>query len=209
METLNFELERGSMCHVVQGENCEYIASENNDMWMQISANGSNVCIQIFPRNIEESYIGKECQENEELKYIISCRNEAEAVKCCDFFADFINTGYGDFTKNGKGWLCGLDLKDINEFFSSGDLIMVYRRLPFAIDQRKDLISVFCKRCNAIAAETVFICIYASPETTLDTFDLITKEIESKLPGDANVWVQFIHDNTIKNGNNIIHLIYS
>ena len=73
METLNFELERGSMCHVVHGENCECIVGENNDMWMQISANGSNVCIQIFPRNIEESYIGKECQENEELKYIISC----------------------------------------------------------------------------------------------------------------------------------------
>lgn len=207
MESLNFELERGSMCHVVHGENCECIASENNDMWMQITANGSNVCIQVYPRNIEESYIGKECQKSEVIRYILSCRNEAEAVKCCDFFADFINAGYGDFTKHGKYWLVALDLKDINEIFSSGD--MLYHRISLGTNENKERLSELCEECNIQIAQTVFICIYASPETTLDTFDSITKEIESKLPGDANVWVQFIHDNTIKNGNSIIHLIYS
>ena len=207
MESLNFELERGSMCHVVHGKNCEYIASENNDVWMQISANGSNVCIQIFPRNIEEFYIGKECQENEELKYILSCRNEAEAVKCCDFFADFINVGYGDFTKHGKYWLVALDLEDINEIFSGGK--MLYHRISLGTNENKERLSKFCEECNIQTAQTVFICIYSSPETTLDTFDSITKETESKLSYDANVWVQFIHDNTIKNGNSIIHLIYS
>jgi hypothetical protein len=205
MESLNFELERGSMCHVVHGENCEYIVSENNDMWMQISANGSNVCIQIFPRNIEESYIGKECQENEELKYIISCRNEAEAVKCCDFFADFINTGYGDFTKNGKAWLVALDLEDINEIFSGGE--MLYHRISLGTNENKERLSELCEECNIQTAQTVFICIYGSPKTMLDTFDSITKEIESKLTGDANVWVQFVHDDLL-NEEIVIHLIY-
>ena len=207
MESLNFELERSSMCHVVHGENCECIVGENNDMWMQISANGSNVCIQIFPRNIEESYIGKECQENEELKYILSCRNEGETVKCCEFFADFINTGYGDFKKHGKAWLVALDLKDINEILASGDLC--YRSFSLDVNENNERISEFGEMCNIQFVQTVFICIYASPETTLDTFDSITKETESKLSYDANVWVQFIHDNTIKNGNSIIHLIYS
>lgn len=207
MESLNFELERGSMCHVVHGENCEYIASENNDVWMQITANGNNVSIQFFPRNIEESYIGKECSKSKVIRYILSCRNEAEAVKCCDFFADFINVGYGDFTKHGKYWLVALDLEDINEIFSGGD--MLYHRISLGTNENKERLSRFCEECNIQIAQTVFICIYSSPETTLDTFDSITKETESKLSYDANVWVQFIHDNTIKNGNSIIHLIYS
>jgi hypothetical protein len=115
--------------------------------------------------------------------------------------------GYGDFTKHGKGWFCALDLEDVNEILASGDLC--YRSFSLDANENNERISEFCEMCNIQSVQTVFVCIYGSKEATLETYDSIVREFEAKITDDCNLWNQFIQDNTIKNGDRIIHLIYS
>lgn len=192
-------------CGVEKDAGCTRVIGKNGAEWMQITEDGRVVGVVLFPQNIPTAYIGEKAQRHTALRYKVVCESEDDAQIFCRFFADFINSGYGDTHQRGNHWMVALDLEDINAIFSAGD--MLYHRISLGANENKTSISEFCEGCNIQTAQTVFICIYSSPETKLDTFDSIIRKIESKLSDDCNVWVQFIHDDLL-NEEIVIHLVY-
>ena len=196
-------------CHVTYINNRAYVVDKNGEVWIEISHEGSNVKFKLFPNHVPSNYIGERLSGNEELVYSIVCNSEADAVKCQNFLADLINTGYGDQpTSNKKSWLIGLDLQDIvTEVFSSNT--MFYHGFLLDSINNPETISNFCRENHLERAKTFFICVYQASSTADGAeYEALTGTFCEELNDECSFWQQWTMDDTLKN-EIIVHVLYS
>lgn len=87
--------------------------------WLSLKNIGNAMCRFTFHNeNIPKEYL-KAGVSSSGMSVTIQCNNDHEAELCMQEFADFIYQGYG----TGFSWLVALDIGDIEEFFSSKEIV--------------------------------------------------------------------------------------
>ena len=187
--------ERNGRIHVTDWE---------DNLWMLISSNDNIVELKIYPQEIPSSYIGRSAKEFDEIKRLIVCKTDDEAISCKRFLGDLMDCLYGQRIFSGnKGCIAALDLEDIIKIFDAPQT--QYRELLVSSPNREDDLTCFCDPSRFDGLENVFVCLN---NQNLDKADSILDCFYSAANDDCMVWWQGLI-NEEKENENFIRVFYN
>ena len=181
-----------------------HVSDWEDNLWMLISSNDNIVELKIYPQEIPSSYIGRSAKEFDEIKRLIVCKTDDEAISCKRFLGDLMDCEYGQRIFSGKkGCIAPLDLEDMTKIFDAPKTYYCELFLG-SLNSEYDL-TCFCDPSRFDGLENIFVCLY---NQNLDKADSILDCFYSAANDDCMVWWQDLI-NEEKQNDNIVRVFYN